>query len=136
MAVVDRSPDHPDIRVKRIYDAPETADGRRVLVDRLWPRGLAKADAHIDLWLAAVAPSTALRRRFHSGGLDWPGFRAAYGAELAAAAWAEPVQTLRRLAAEGPLTLLFAARDQAQNHALVLRDHLAAQGRIGAGTDD
>jgi uncharacterized protein YeaO (DUF488 family) len=114
----------PTIHVKRIYDAPSKSDGHRVLVDRLWPRGVAKADAHIDLWLAAAAPSGDLRKRFHAGAMDWPGFLAAYRAELASAAWAEPVQTLRRLAAEGPLTLLFAAKDEAQNHALVLRDYL------------
>ena len=74
---------HPRLQIKRIYDPVGDADGFRVLVDRLWPRGVAKEKAHIDLWLKDVAPSDALRKRFHGHPAKWDEFVAAYGKELA-----------------------------------------------------
>ena len=112
------------IHLKRVYDAPSATDGCRVLVDRLWPRGLIKENARITLWLKDVAPSTDLRRRFHSGALDWQGFQAAYRCELTGAPWADAVRTLLRLADEGALTLVYAAKDRQCNHAVVLGEHL------------
>lgn len=109
------------LSLKRIYDPPAPADGARVLVDRLWPRGIAKARAHIDLWLKDIAPSDALRRRFHAKPERWDAFCAAYFEELerpAARAAAEELHALRR---KGPVTLLYAARDQERNNAAALR---------------
>jgi uncharacterized protein YeaO (DUF488 family) len=114
------------IRVKRAYDPPEAGDGTRVLVDRLWPRGLAKAEARIDHWLKDVAPSSELRRWFGHEPARWDEFRRRYRAELAARP--EGMAELRRLAAKGPVTLLFAARDEAHNNAAALAELLAEGG--------
>jgi uncharacterized protein YeaO (DUF488 family) len=111
------------LRVKRAYDPPEPGDGTRILVDRLWPRGLAKADAAIDHWLKEVAPSNELRRWFGHDPARWDEFRRRYRAELAARP--EALQELRRLAREGPVTLLFAARDEAHNDAVALAELIA-----------
>lgn len=110
------------VRIKRVYDPPEPGDGQRVLVDRLWPRGLHKADAAIDLWLKDAAPSDELRRWFGHDPARWDAFRARYAAELAErpAALAHLHEMLRH----GTLTLLFAAHDGERNNAVVLRDTL------------
>jgi uncharacterized protein YeaO (DUF488 family) len=110
-----------DIRVKRVYLAPEDDDGQRILVDRLWPRGLTKEKAGVDLWLKDVAPSTDLRQSFHHGEIDWSEFRRRYEAELVRN---PALVELRRLVAAGPVTLLYSVHDEAQNHALILADHL------------
>jgi uncharacterized protein YeaO (DUF488 family) len=111
-------------RIKRAYEPPEPGDGLRVLVDRLWPRGLRKADAAIDLWLRDVAPSTELRRWFGHRPDRWEAFRVRYGAELKA----NPAfDELRGLGARD-VTLLYAAKDEAHNHARVLLEHLQADG--------
>jgi uncharacterized protein YeaO (DUF488 family) len=110
------------IKLKRIYEAPAASDGTRILVDRLWPRGIAKDKAKIDLWLKEIAPSDALRRRFHGHPEDWDAFRAAYAAELKQAG--EPVKTLRGHLRNGPVTLLFAARDETHNNAVALKQWL------------
>lgn len=115
----------PAIRVKRIYDEPSPSDGARVLVDRLWPRGLTKAAAHLDAWHKTVAPSTELRTWFHSNLDRWDEFRERYRAELDANP--EGLDELLVLAGADPLTLLYAARDEARNHALVLREILEAR---------
>lgn len=107
------------LRIKRVYDVAEAGDGTRILVDRLWPRGLAKEKAAIDLWLKEIAPSDGLRKQVHGGVLDWDEFRAAYAAELAAVPAA--VAALRDYLAEGPVTLLYAAKDQQHNNAVALR---------------
>ena len=105
------------IKMKRVYEAAAADDGRRVLVDRLWPRGISKEKGGIDLWLKEVAPSTELRKWFNHEPEKWPEFERRYCAELREnPAFAE----LQRLAAEGPLTLLYAARDQERNEAVVL----------------
>jgi uncharacterized protein YeaO (DUF488 family) len=87
------------VRVRRVYDEPEAADGRRVLVDRLWPRGLAKDAAHIDEWLKAVAPSNELRRWYGHDPAKWDEFRDRYGDELQEPERAGALEHLRELAA-------------------------------------
>lgn len=110
------------IGLKRVYDAPEKRDGCRVLVDRLWPRGLSKKSARLDYWLRDVAPSTALRRWFAHDPEKWNEFRKRYVRELEAQP--EGVKQLRALARKGTVTLLFGARDEKHNHAVVLRAYL------------
>src|SRR5690348_15386966 len=107
------------IKLKRAYDAPAAADGCRVLVDRPWPRGVAKAKARVDLWLKEVAPSDALRKSFGHDPKKWPEFRRKYAAELAGKK--ELLARLKELEREhGTLTLLFAAKDVERNNAVAL----------------
>ena len=117
-----KPPSEPDVRLKRAYEPPSAGDGTRVLVDRLWPRGVSKADIAIDLWLKDVAPSTELRRWFGHDPERWDEFRRRYQAELADKA--EPLKALQAYARKGTLTLIYAARDEAHNEAVVLRDLL------------
>jgi uncharacterized protein YeaO (DUF488 family) len=109
-----------ELRIKRVYEPAAEDDGLRVLVDRLWPRGIAKAKAHIDLWLKEIAPSDALRRRFHGNPAKWKEFVSAYGAELAHEPARSAAVTLRTHLRAGPVTLLYAARDEAHNNAVAL----------------
>jgi uncharacterized protein YeaO (DUF488 family) len=111
-----------DIHLKRAYSPPSPADGIRVLVDRLWPRGLRKSDAAIDRWLKDVAPSTELRRWFGHDPARWDEFRRRYRAELSHET--DLLDELRTIARKGPLTLVYAARDELHNEAVVLRDVL------------
>ncbi|MGK8501355.1 DUF488 domain-containing protein [Nocardia asiatica] len=112
-------------RVKRVYDAPDPDDGTRVLVDRLWPRGLTKAQARVDRWPRALTPSTELRRWFHADrDARGPEFARRYRAELAAPDVRQDLRELRALAAEGPVTLLTAVQDPANSHVPVLLDVL------------
>jgi uncharacterized protein YeaO (DUF488 family) len=108
-------------RVKRIYEPAAADDGFRVLVDRLWPRGIAKAKAHIDAWLKDVAPSDALRHRFHDHPAQWNEFIAAYGRELEQEPAKTAAATLREKARREPVTLLYAARDETHNNAVALK---------------
>lgn len=109
------------IKLKRIYDAPSADDGYRVLVDRLWPRGIKKENAHIDLWLKDVAPSNEIRKWFGHDPSKWEEFKQRYAKEIDADALAQ----LRQLAVENPtLTLLFAAKDEEHNNAVVLKSLL------------
>lgn len=110
------------IRLKRIYDARADDDGQRILVDRLWPRGINKEDAHIDLWLREVAPSAALRQWFGHDPERWAEFRKRYREELRQNA--APLEELRARCKGQVVTLLFAAKDTEHNHAIVLRDLL------------
>jgi uncharacterized protein YeaO (DUF488 family) len=116
------------MKIKRVYDTPESEDGLRVLVDRLWPRGLSKEQARVDWWVKEIAPSDELRRFFGHDPARWPEFRARY---------------LRELETKGPLlaeiadrarqqtvTLLYAARDDLHNNALVLRELLGEKESI------
>lgn len=112
------------IALKRVYDPPATSDGKRVLVDRLWPRGISKDKAKIDLWLKAIAPSDALRRRIHADPAAWSDFVKAYARELSQAPASAAVEELRKLVAAGPLTLLFASKNVERNNATALRDWL------------
>jgi len=108
--------------IKRAYAAPDVLDGTRVLVDRLWPRGLRKDRAGIDVWMKEIAPTVELRRWFHHDPARWSEFRRRYGNELRGKA--DLVDQLRRLSDRGPVTLLFAARDVDHNHAVVLQSFL------------
>jgi uncharacterized protein YeaO (DUF488 family) len=112
------------IRIRRVYDHPTAEDGTRVLVDRLWPRGLSKEAANLADWIKAVAPSTELRRWYAHDPDKFAQFRERYRAELATPASRPAVVQLRRLAAERPLTLLTASRDIDHSHAAVLADVL------------
>jgi uncharacterized protein YeaO (DUF488 family) len=113
-----------DIRLKRAYDPPSADDGERVLVDRLWPRGLRKSAAAIDRWLKEIAPSTELRRWFGHDPGRWSEFRRRYRTELSG--HADLVSELQALARKKPVTLIYAARDERHNEAVVLRDVLLA----------
>jgi uncharacterized protein YeaO (DUF488 family) len=112
------------LQIKRIYESAAESDGFRVLVDRLWPRGVAKKKAHIALWLKDIAPSDALRRTFHGHPAKWNAFVAAYERELAQ----EPAKTaaaeLRDRLRREPVTLLYAARDESHNNAVALKGWL------------
>ena len=118
-----RARTRPDIRVKRAYLPSAAEDGVRVLVDRLWPRGVSKSDAAIDQWMKDLAPSNELRRWFGHDPSRWDEFRQRYEAELSQRA--DLLDKLRALAQEEPLTLVFGARDELHNQAVVLRDILA-----------
>ncbi|GAA2151814.1 hypothetical protein GCM10009760_47640 [Kitasatospora kazusensis] len=129
------------VRYRRIHAEPGPAEGVRVLVDRLWPRGLRKEDAGFDEWLREVAPSTELRRWYGHQPERYAEFRRRYLAELAAGPAAEALGRLRTLAAAGPLTLLTATHDAALSHAAVLAELLArpagqAAGRPPAGAGE
>ncbi|MEI9986002.1 MAG: DUF488 domain-containing protein [Aliidongia sp.] len=115
-----------EIRLKRAYEPAAAEDGARVLVDRLWPRGLRKEDLALDAWLKYVAPSTELRRWFGHDPARWDEFRQRYRAELQERPGV--LDALRERARQGPLTLIYAAHDEAHNEAVVLRDLLAGPG--------
>ena len=108
------------IAIKRIYEPAQNSDGIRILVDRLWPRGVAKDKANIDLWLRDIAPSDALRKRFHGKPEAWDEFCSAYFDELKSAP-AEAAKTLSERLAKGHVTLLYAARDEQHNNAVALK---------------
>lgn len=108
------------VRVRRVYDPPEPDDGVRVLVDRLWPRGLSKDAARVDEWPKPLTPSTELRRWYHGDDRPYEEFRRRYEAELAAPEAAELLGRVRELAAKGPVTLLTAAKEPESSHAAVL----------------
>ena len=109
------------VMLKRAYESPTEDDGKRILVDRLWPRGVTKLEAKIDLWLKDVAPSTELRKWFGHAPEKWPEFKKRYRAELNTnPAWTE----LQSLARQGDLTLVYAAKDPLHNEALVLKQLL------------
>jgi uncharacterized protein YeaO (DUF488 family) len=108
-----------EVRIKRAYDPPAPDDGVRVLVDRLWPRGLKRQEAKIDLWLKDIAPSADLRRWFGHDPAKWPGFQERYQAELAGNSALDELRALVRQRKR--VTLLFAARDVEHNNAVVLQ---------------
>ncbi|HVW69629.1 MAG TPA: DUF488 domain-containing protein [Steroidobacteraceae bacterium] len=110
------------IRIKRAYDPPSSDDGARVLVDRLWPRGLKKSDAHLSQWMKDIAPSTELRKWFAHDPARWEEFRRRYEAELRAKR--DLLAELTELARKGPLTLIYSAHDPLHNQAVVLLDVL------------
>ena len=121
----------PPLRIglKRVYDSPAASDGRRVLVERLWPRGLTKERAAVDHWAKDLSPSPDLRAWYGHRPELWPEFRRRYRAELAAKGPA--LDELRRLCAQRRVTFVFAAKDEARNSAVVLKDFLetASSGR-------
>ncbi|HJV76927.1 MAG TPA: DUF488 domain-containing protein [Paludibacter sp.] len=110
------------MQIKRVYDKPETEDGARILVDRLWPRGLTKEKACIDLWLKDIAPSTELRKWFDHDSEKWDEFRKRYFVELRN----NPKQLalLDEQLKNGKVTLLYAAKDKEHNEAVAIRDFL------------
>ena len=110
------------IAIKRAYDSPAAADGHRVLVDRLWPRGVSREQLAIGEWLREAAPSDHLRRAFHAGDMGWGEFRRAYLSELSDRR--EQLEHLVPLARRGRLTLVYAARDPERNNAVVLQQYL------------
>ncbi|MBX5481205.1 MAG: DUF488 domain-containing protein [Myxococcaceae bacterium] len=118
------------IQIKRTYDPPARSDGRRFLVERLWPRGVKKEALAMDGWAKEVAPSTELRKWFGHRPERWEEFRRRYRAELDANpdAWTPLLEDARR----GTLTLLYSARDEAHNGALVLRDYLSERLKSGS----
>jgi len=119
------------LRIKRVYKPPDDRDGVRVLVDRLWPRGLSRERARIDLWLKEIAPSDALRRRFHDDPGGWEDFKTAYYAELERAPAQSAVRDLLERLTREPVTLLFAARDETRNNAVALKEWIDSQNLHG-----
>ncbi len=120
---------------KRVYEKPARADGYRVLVDRLWPRGLSKSRAALDAWLRDLAPSNELRHWFHAHPENWLTFRKRYLKELAAPEAAEALDELYRLARRKKnLTLLFASRNEPHNNAVVLKELLEGMRKPPTGT--
>lgn len=111
-----------DIRLKRAYDEASPEDGQRLLVDRLWPRGLSREKAHLGAWLKEVAPSTELRKWFNHEVERWDEFQRRYRAELDANA--EGMNALEQWVAKGPVTLVYSARDPQHNQAVVLKAYL------------
>lgn len=113
------------IQLKRAYEKPARADGFRVLVDRVWPRGLNKADVKVDQWLKSVAPSTELRKWFGHDPDKWSEFKRRYFKELDSRP--DELALLRKKAAEGPLTLVFSAKDERFNNAVALKEYLESR---------
>ena len=112
------------LKLKRVYEPSSPQDGFRVLVERLWPRGITKEQAAVDLWLKEIAPSTELRKWFGHDPAKWPEFRDRYRQELGKAE--EALNLLRQRMAHGAVTLVFASRDEQHNSALVLKEHMAS----------
>jgi uncharacterized protein YeaO (DUF488 family) len=110
------------LRLKRVYEPPSPEDGVRILVDRLWPRGLTKADAAVDRWLKEIAPSTELRQWFGHDPVRWPEFRRRYAAELHQHAGV--LSEMCQLAKQQNVTLVFGAHDEEHNDAVVLKEAL------------
>ncbi len=117
-----------EFQLKRVYEVPGPEDGTRILVDRLWPRGIAKDKARIDLWLKEIAPSDALRKRFHGKPDEWDAFCEAYAAELQGEAAQAAATEVFKYLTQGPVTLLYAARDESRNNAVVLKAWLQRRG--------
>lgn len=111
-----------ELKIKRAYEKPDKEDGKRILVDRLWPRGLTKEKASIDLWLKDIAPSTELRKWFGHDPDKWKEFQTRYHHELKNNK--EPVAILREQLNEGVVTLVYGAKDEEHNEALVLKEWL------------
>src|SRR5271163_3606330 len=123
------------VRLKRVYEAPSPQDGARVLVDRLWPRGLTKEAAALDVWLKDVAPSNELRKWYHSHPVLWAKFREKYLAELTSDAAHAALNELYDLAKKKRgVTLLFASKNTEQNDALVLKQLLEGERKPPKGT--
>lgn len=121
------------IRLRRAYAPPEPADGRRILVDRLWPRGIGKDELGLDAWLKGVAPSSELRRWFGHDPVKWEEFRRRYRAELAVRP--KTLAPLLDAARAGPVTLVYGAKDERHNQAVVLAEVIAERLRQDAGAD-
>lgn len=116
------------IRLKRVYESTSSEDGMRILVDRLWPRGLRKEDAAVDRWLKEIAPSSELRQWFGHDPVRWPEFRRRYTAELRQ--HTTMLDEIRELAKQGTVTLVFGAHDEQHNNAVVLREVLLKGSKV------
>lgn len=116
------------IRLKRVYESTSSEDGMRILVDRLWPRGLRKKDAAVDRWLKEIAPSSELRQWFGHDPVRWPEFRRRYTAELRQ--HTTMLDEIRELAKQGTVTLVFGAHDEQHNNAVVLREVLLKGSKV------
>jgi uncharacterized protein YeaO (DUF488 family) len=125
----------PDVKLSRAYDPPGPGDGYRVLVDRLWPRGRTRDQLHIDAWERDLGPTTELRRWFGHDPGRWDGFQVRYRAELAAPEKARLLDDLAIRAGEGPLTIVYGARDTEHNQAQVVAAEIRQRlvKRVGAG---
>jgi uncharacterized protein YeaO (DUF488 family) len=117
---------HMPVMTKRIYEPASPRDGYRVLVDRIWPRGISRDEAALDAWMKELAPTDALRKWFHADPSRWGEFRRRYLSELKGRR--DNVRGLAERAGNGPVTLLFAARDERHNHAVVLKQYLKMLG--------
>jgi uncharacterized protein YeaO (DUF488 family) len=111
-----------NVKLKRAYERPAAGDGTRILIDRLWPRGVRKVDAAIDQWAKDIAPSTALRKWFGHDPTRWQEFHSRYAVEVHA--HSEQLDRLRALARQGPITLVYSAHDEVHNDAVALRNFL------------
>jgi len=120
-----KGPAHVDIRLKRAYEAPAPGDGRRILVERLWPRGLSKERAAVDVWLKDVSPSAELRRWFGHDSGRWVEFRRRYHDELRQ--HPDAVAELAVLVGAGPVTLVYGSRDEEHNAAVALKEFLESE---------
>lgn len=116
------------VQIKRIYDEPNPGDGYRVLIDRIWPRGVSKEAAQLDAWMKDIAPSPDLRVWFGHAPARWHEFKFQYQSQLRGRPQQACIEALRERQVEGPVTLLFAAKDPHHNHALVLLDFLRSKG--------
>lgn len=116
----------PEIHVKRAYEDAESGDGRRILVDRMWPRGVKKEDAAIDHWAKEAAPSTELRKWYGHDPEKWDEFRRRYFAELDENS--EAVAELREAVGDGPATLVFSSKEERYNNAVALKEYLEGRG--------
>ena len=110
------------IRLKRVYEEPSESDGTRILVDRLWPRGLAKERAKVDVWLKEIAPSTELRKWFNHEPVKWPEFKKRYQAEISNNT--EALAALERHLANEKVTIVYGAKDEEHNDAVVIKQYL------------
>ena len=111
-----------NIKIKRVYEKPDKKDGFRILVDRLWPRGVSKEKAALDLWLKDIAPTTELRKWFNHDPEKWKDFIKKYRVELKENK--EPVLVLKDYVEKGSVTLLYAAKDEVHNEAQVIKDFI------------
>jgi uncharacterized protein YeaO (DUF488 family) len=116
-----------NVKIKRVYERPDKDDGVRILVDRLWPRGLTRQKASVDLWLKQIAPSTELRKWFAHDPAKWKRFRGRYETEIRHKD--DLVKVLKQKARAGTITLIYGARNEKHNEALVLKHFLEARGR-------
>ncbi len=118
-----------NIQLKRVYDAPAEDDGKRILVDRIWPRGLSKAAARVDLWVKELAPSHALRKWYGHDPEKWEEFRSRYFAELSSRK--EEIADLLKFIGAQRVTFLYSSRETRLNNAVVLKEYLEALARGG-----
>ncbi|MGH2644195.1 MAG: DUF488 domain-containing protein [Chitinophagaceae bacterium] len=114
-----------EIKLKRVYEAPEKSDGYRILVDRIWPRGMTKEKASVDLWLKEIGPSNDLRKWFGHDPEKWVEFKNRYMKELETDK--EEIATLKQHISKGALTLVYSAKDEAHNQAVVIKEYLNKQ---------